>query len=141
MAADWVLDTSVLAKCLFSEPDSDSARAAVARAGRLIAPDYLFIELSSIAAKKIRREEVTHAYAAEAIRRAQPMLDEVVAARPFAAKALELAVEHGVSVYDGLYVAVAMARDGVVLTADIRLVEACKRAGLGRYALRLDAAG
>jgi predicted nucleic acid-binding protein len=141
MGADWVLDASVLAKCLFNEADSDSARAAVARADRLIAPDWLFIELSSIAAKKIRREGVTHAYAAEAIRRAEPMLDEVVLARPFAAKALELAVEHGVSVYDGLYVALAMARDCVVLTADIRLVDACKRAGLGRFVLRLDEAG
>jgi predicted nucleic acid-binding protein len=140
MAADWVLDASVLAKCLFSEAGSEVARAAVARVDRLIAPDYLFIELSSIAAKNIRREGVTHAYAAEAIRRAETMLDEILPARPFAAKALELAVEHGVSVYDGLYLALAVARESVVLTADIRLVEACKRAGLGRYALRLDEA-
>lgn len=141
MGADWVLDASVLAKCLFTEADSVSARAVVARAERLIAPDYLFIELSSIAAKKIRRDGVTDAYAAEAIRRARPVLDELAPAGPMAAKALELAIEHGVSVYDALYLALAMLRESVVLTADIRLVEACKRAGLSRFALRLDEAG
>ena len=131
MIVRGVLDASVLAKCLFEEEDSALAREAVRAAGGLIAPDFIFVELASIAAKKVRRREERAGYAADAMRHAEVLLAEVRPTRPLAAAAFDLAVNWGVSVYDGLYVALAIEEDGFVLTADLRLAGRMERAGAG----------
>ena len=104
---------------------------------RFIAPDFIFVEFASIAAKKVRRREEDAAYAADALQGVGPILMEVTPASKLAAGAFQLAAEHGVSVYDGLYLALAMERNLAVLTADIRLVARSKRAGLDRFVCAL----
>jgi predicted nucleic acid-binding protein len=138
MNSEWVLDASVLAKCLFEEEDTRRARAVVFSAHRLMAPDFIFVEFASIAAKKVRRGHEKAVYAAETLARAAGMAMDVIPATKLAAQAFHLAAEHGVSVYDGLYLALAMERDQVVLTADARLVSRSGRVGLGRFVQALS---
>jgi predicted nucleic acid-binding protein len=141
MSSEWVLDASVLAKLLFKEGDTEHARTVVFSTRRFIAPDFIFVEFASIAAKKVRRGEEDAAYAADALQRVGPILVEVTPAKGLASRAFRLAAEHGVSVYDGLYLALAMDRDLVVLTADMRLVGRSGRSGLGRFVQALSDTG
>src|SRR5882757_7637817 len=113
----FVVDASVAAKLLFTEALSDAAEAAMRAARSVIAPDLLFIELASIAAKRVRQGTSPPAMAARAMEMVDALLDESVALATLAKRAFEIASEHGVSAYDGAYLALAEARELRVLTA------------------------
>lgn len=121
MPAEWVLDASVAAKCFITEPGSDGARDLVASGDRIIAPDFVFAELASVAVKRARRGDITRAFAEEIAEAAPSLFDETFAAGPLAARAQQLSFDFEISVYDALYVVLAEIREGVVVTADARL--------------------
>jgi predicted nucleic acid-binding protein len=126
-----VVDASVAAKLYFTESLSDEAAAALRQAGQLIAPDLLFVEMASIAAKRVRRGTSLLGAATEAMRSVGELLDEAVATPSLAERAFELAAQHGVSAYDGAYLALAERRGLRLLTADFGLVRRAQEAGLG----------
>jgi len=127
-----VIDASVLGAVFFQEEESEVARRFLAVDRHLAAPDLLFVEMAGLAAKKVRRKVAT----AEVGRRALTAIGEfVVDVRPasgLAGRAFELAAEHGVSAYDGLYLALAVALRVRVVTLDGKLVRSAEAAGLGR---------
>lgn len=138
MAGEWVLDASVAAKCLFSEPGSDGARAFVVSASSLIAPDVLFVELSSVASKKVRRGEADEQFAAAALTRAPGLLTRVMPSRPLLPRAFAYAVEHGFSAYDAVYLALAEASGARLATADGRLAARALNAELANLVALID---
>ncbi len=131
MADEYVLDASVAAKVLFVEDRSDLAVAAVRGAGRLIAPDLLFIEIASVCAKRVRRGDASAEQGAEAVRLVVDLLDEAFAAVDLTPRAFALATAFGFSVYDAMYLALAERHRLTVLTADIKLADRARREGLG----------
>jgi hypothetical protein len=130
MPGSVVLDASVAAKLYFTEDLSDLAEAAVRAADFLIAPDLLFIELASVAAKQVRRGVTTADRGASAMDLMCGLLDEAAPLEGLAKRAFELAQRHGVSAYDGAYLALAEERGLQVLTADVRLVRRAEVEGL-----------
>jgi predicted nucleic acid-binding protein len=130
MPSSFVLDASVAAKLHFLEEGSDQAGVAVRRADRLIAPDLLFLEMASIAAKNVRRGTASSEQAVRAVRSVSGLLDEVIGLIGLASGAFELAAMNGFSVYDGVYLALAEMRGIKVLTADYRLVKRAESSGL-----------
>ena len=125
-----IVDASVAAKLYFTEDLSNEAEAALRLAGQLIAPDLLFIEMASVAAKRVRRGTSPMDVAARAVSLVRDLLDEVVPIAELNQRAFELSAEHGVSAYDGAYLALAEARGLRVLTADFRLVRRAEAHGL-----------
>ena len=136
--SEWVVDASVLAKCMFDEEGSALALERLSGATDLLAPDFILVELASIAAKKVRRGEERRSYADEALGRAPAVLTELVQATSLAAGAFRLATTYGVSVYDGLYLQLAVDRSRPMLTADLRLVARARGGGLERLVAPLD---
>lgn len=130
MLGEWVLDASVAAKCLFNETDSHLARAFVVSAHGLTAPDFIFVELSSVAAKKVRRGETSRDFAAEALVRAPGLLTVAASTRPLLRRAFELATDKGFSVYDALYLALAETKEIPVVTADRKFSERAHALGV-----------
>src|SRR5215216_3460278 len=130
MAGEWVLDASVAAKCLFTEPGSDAARALVISSDSLAAPDFIFAELGSVAAKKVRRGEASQPFAMEALIRAPGLLTVAAPSRALVTRAFQFAVEYGFSAYDGLYLALAESKRIRMVTADQKLVARAASAGL-----------
>ncbi len=138
MAGEIVLDASVAAKCFFTEVGSDAARR-LARSGvALIAPDLIFAEIASVAAKRARRGEAPREFAQAAVDALADLIDVVVPTRDLAVRGFQLAAEHGVSAYDGIYLALAERRGVRVITADIKLVERASRHGLADLVDRID---
>jgi predicted nucleic acid-binding protein len=125
MADELVVDASVAAKLYFIEANSALAEAALRAADRLIAPELLFIEMASIAAKYARRGLATADWAAGAVTSVGSLLDEAVPLTGLAPRAYALAEAHGFSAYDGAYLALAEARGMRLITADAKL---CQRA-------------
>jgi predicted nucleic acid-binding protein len=121
MSDEIVLDASVAVDWLLPGPRS-AAALAFARAGaRRIAPDLIFAEFASVAAKFVRCGRSPAEVARDAVARLPRLIDEVSPLGGLAGPAYDLAARHGFSVYDSVYLALARRRDLVLVTADAKL--------------------
>ena len=124
----FVVDASVLIKWVVQEEGSDAAIRLIA-GPILSAPDLLMSECANILWKKVRREELTRdeaMLAAELLMRADI---ELVPTRALMPAALKLAIDLGHTAYDCTYLALAMERDVLFVTADGKFVRLVERAG------------
>ncbi|HEV7158263.1 MAG TPA: type II toxin-antitoxin system VapC family toxin [Caulobacteraceae bacterium] len=129
-AQTLVVDASVAAKLWFEEHHSELADRVLKSGSRLVAPDLLLIEVASIAAKRVRRGLSPAGEATNAMVASKSFLDETETSAKFVDRAFELACNHGLSVYDGVYLALAEARRAPLITADNTLVTKARAAGL-----------
>jgi predicted nucleic acid-binding protein len=122
----FVVDASVVVKWFVPEIHSDAARRLLALPHEYIAPDLLFAETANTIWKKIRREELT----AEEGRRLVADIGQIAVAtvpcRALAEDAHALANATGRTVYDAMYVALAVRLSTRSITADDRLEAALK---------------
>jgi len=128
-----VVDTSVAVKWYLPEPGSEHAVALRQAANELVAPDLLVAEFGNVLWKKVRRGELDDAEAREisdAFVRACPV--RLRPSLPYSTLALDLALRFERTMYDALFVAVALADEGSYVTADERLVNAFAQCDLGR---------
>lgn len=137
MRAEGVLDASVAFKCFFPEEGSEAAQAYVGSVGGLVAPDLILIEFASAASKNIRRGGTDASTAQAALEQVRELVAELHPTAPLVSPALTLAAELGVSVYDGVYVALAMRLDVQMITADLRLVRRVEGTQLSRFVAAL----
>jgi predicted nucleic acid-binding protein len=132
-----VLDASVAAKAFFEEEGTEAAQAWLVSGLHIIAPDFLALEMASIAAKKLRKGDIDLETATAAVDKVFNLVDEVVSVRGHVSRAAGIAMRHGVSVYDASYLAVAEAHGCCVITADARLVARAQAEGLGALVRKL----
>lgn len=131
MDAEIVLDASIAAKVLFTEDGSEEARELVGSGVVLIAPDLIFLEIASVAAKRLKRGETSRQQGADAVGTLPDLIDEVVASSDLVDRAFALAADHGFSAYDAAYLALAEQRGLRLATADNKLVGRARQAGFG----------
>jgi predicted nucleic acid-binding protein len=129
----FVLDCSVAAKWVLPEPDSAPALRLFERyeSGEisLIAPDLLLAEFASLLAKRSRRKQISPEQGREAFRWMTRCAPRLLDMRPRLFHALDISLRHQMSLWDCVYVALAMEHSCPLLTADRRLF----RAGGGRH--------
>jgi predicted nucleic acid-binding protein len=121
-----VVDASVAVKWFLPEELSTEARRLLVPEYELLAPDLLWAELGNVLWKKHRRGEFDPRTAAQLLGAFSRLPIEFHAAERWTEAALDLAIRHGVTVYDGLYLALAAGNACRVVTADRRLREACE---------------
>src|SRR4051794_16457005 len=119
-----VIDASVLIKLYIDEVSSPAAERAVKNADPLLAPDLLLPETANILWKYVRRGELSPTEANEVLADVMQLPLQITASQELIESALRIAVETGRTVYDSLYVALAVQADTVLLTADERLANA-----------------
>src|SRR5438128_10584087 len=112
MPETFVLDCSVAAKWVLPEPDRAPALRLFERYASgeisLIAPDLLLAEFASLVAKRNRRKEISTAQAHQAFRlmtRCAPRLFDM---HPRLLRAIQLALQHQLSLWDCIYLALAL---------------------------------
>ncbi|HTP86150.1 MAG TPA: type II toxin-antitoxin system VapC family toxin [Bryobacteraceae bacterium] len=130
MDGTFVVDCSVAAKWLLPEPGRAAAMELYRRHARgevsLIAPDLLLVEFASLLAKQSGRNLITEPQAREAYRLLWQHGLRLVDTRPRLFRALELALGQQLSLWDSVYVAVAVEYGCPVITADRRLFRSGK---------------
>jgi predicted nucleic acid-binding protein len=122
-----VIDASVAAKWFIPEELSTEARSLLTAEYQFLAPDLLWAELGSILWKKHRRQEIDKRTATRVLRDFSRVPIEFHASERSVEAALELAIGHGVTVYDGLYLALAASQGCHVVTGDRGLYQAPHR--------------
>ncbi len=134
MRDEIVLDASVATDWLLPGPRSARALLTFARLGaRRIAPDLIFAEFVSVAAKFVRRGIVSKWAAREAIERLPQLIDEVAPLGELAKPAYDLATGHGFSAYDSVYLALAQQRGAPLVTADAKLARRAVDMGMAEH--------
>jgi predicted nucleic acid-binding protein len=126
-----VLDASVAAKWYLparTEPLAAEARQLLREhaAGRIemSVPDLFWPELANVLWKAVRLGRITAGSARESIQSFDHLNITVVPSRPLIAEAFAIAHSFDRTVYDCIYVALALAIDAPLLTADERLANA-----------------
>lgn len=125
-----MVDASVAVKWLVSEEFSEQAeRVATAE---LIAPDHFRIEVANAILSKARRGQITADVARRLALGIPALAVTHVQQDGLLLEAFEIAAAYGRSVYDALYVALAVREDCQMVTADRKLYEAMEGVLPGR---------
>lgn len=134
----YVVDASVAAKWFTEEGYAEESRSLLDEGNFLHAPDHFFLEMDSILCKWIRREIIS-ADEAGIVRNALRRIP--VRKHPFAPlqePAYMIAVQTGQSIYDCLYIALAVFLKGRMVTADQRLYEVIRNGAFKEYIVRVE---
>lgn len=123
----FVLDASVVVKWFVPEIHSDAARRLLVLPHKYVAPDLLFAETANTIWKKIRREELTAEEGEQLVADIGRIAVETVSCRVLAEDAHALANATGRTVYDSMYVALAVRLNTRAITADDRLEAALRK--------------
>ena len=113
-----VIDASVALKWYLPEPHSKAARGLLDTPARLMVPGLFYAEFGNALWKRWRRGELERrdiGLTREALKRV-PF--EVFPTRSLAPYAVEIALEHGCTVYDGVYVALAALQEASLAAAE-----------------------
>ena len=120
-----VVDCSVAAKWVLPEPDRAQAIGLLQQHElgeiSLIAPDLLLAEFASLLAKRTRRKQISPEQALKAFQLMEGCAPPLFDLRPHLRRALNLALQHHLSLWDCVYVALAIEHDCPFITADRRL--------------------
>jgi predicted nucleic acid-binding protein len=123
----YVIDTSVVVKWYIPEAFSAEARRYMARGVDRHAPDYLPAEAASVVLKRVRTKNpalrLTHDEGLLVLAALGTAPVQLHAAVPLIQPAFALAAEVGASLYDGLFLALAVQLGGQVVTADEKLLK------------------
>ena len=130
-----VIDASIGIAIARSEPARTDATAAIGRwtgdGARIVVPSHFWLEVTNVL---MRRHRWNGAATFEAIHELDDLaLETVELDRPILLSAIDLTERHGLSSYDAMYLALADALDGLLLTLDHRL-----RMAAGPRATNLD---
>jgi predicted nucleic acid-binding protein len=115
-----VADASVAIKWFVPEIHSAAATRLLELEIVVCAPDLIFPEFGNILWKKVRRGELTRYEVDEILTAFSALSVEIHPSSALLAGAFELAIELGRTVYDSLYLALAIAHDCVLVTADAK---------------------
>ena len=125
-----VVDGSVAAKWYFAEPGHEAAdrvlAARIAGEHELLAPDLIVPEFVNVLWKRVRRQECSRAAAQVVLELWEVDRPSLVASSDLATQAFELATALDQSVYDCLYLALALEIEAPLVTADRQLARAAR---------------
>jgi predicted nucleic acid-binding protein len=129
----FVVDASVAIKWFIPEIHSIAAARLLHPRIHVSAPDLIHPEFGNILWKKARRQEITRGDASEIFTALKAVDLEIHPSAEFLASAFAIATSLDRSVYDGLYLALAVAQDCALITADQKFFAAVAISSLGEY--------
>src|SRR5260221_5990652 len=128
-----VVDASVAVKWFVPEIHSELAARLLDPEFIVSVPDLIGPEFGNTLWKKVRRQEITPEEAAEILKTFPSLGVEIYASSALLSSAFEVAVALDRTVYDSLYLALAIAQDGALVTADQKFHSAVIESTFGSH--------
>jgi len=122
-----VIDASVAVKWFLPELHAEAARRVLSGRRELLAPDLIWAEVGNVLWKKSSRAEIPSEMARAILRDFRRFPLQTYTAGALLDPAWDLAERFRISVYDSLYLALAVNRDCKLVTADRQFYDALKR--------------
>ena len=129
----YVVDASVVAAAFFGDDHADACRALLGSGRTLHAPDLLHAGVANVIWKRRRLGEVNEQEAADLLADVLRLPLQIAPSAPLVESALQISLAADRTVYDCLYVALAVQENAVLLTGDQRLVNALAGSPLEKY--------
>jgi predicted nucleic acid-binding protein len=120
----YVVDASVVAAAFFQDEQADACRSVLVSKHTLHAPDLIYPETANVIWKRRLRGEVTEQEAAELLADVLRIPLCITPSGTLVDAALRLALKTERTVYDCLYLALAVQEKAVMVTGDQRLANA-----------------
>ena len=121
-----VVDASVAVKWFLPEPHAHAARRILTGRRTLLAPDLIWVEVGNVLWKRMQRAELARDAAERILRDFRRFPLKTSTAKALLEPAWVFAAQRRISVYDGLYLALAVSRRCALVTADRAFVDAVK---------------
>jgi predicted nucleic acid-binding protein len=134
----YVVDASIVVKWFVPEVYSEAAIRFLNGNDELIAPDLIFTEAGNALWKKVLRTEIPPTSAKEIIQNLIVSPVKLYPSGPMLEIALDISIEHRRSLYDSLYLALAVSRRCPMVTADRRFFNSFKRSTLAGHLLWIE---
>jgi predicted nucleic acid-binding protein len=128
-----VVDASVIAAAFFQEDLVEHARALLTSDRPLLAPDLIHAETGNVIWKRYGRGEIDRTEATDLVADLLTLPLVITPSAELLAIAVQIAVASGRTVYDCLYMALAMRSSSVLITVDRRLVNALAGSPLAEH--------
>jgi predicted nucleic acid-binding protein len=119
-----VVDASVVAAAFFHESHAEPARKLLVGGDPLLAPDLIYAELANVIWKRWSRSEIDAGEASLLLEDFLLLPLQIAPSAGLVDIALQLAIQTRRTVYDCLYLALAMRNKTVMVTGDRRLMNA-----------------
>ena len=119
----FVVDASLVVKWFIPEIYSEAARRWLGASHDYVAPDLLFSEAGNTVWKKVRRKELEETEGRQLVKDLAQVAVETVATRNLLEDALAVALTAGITVYDAMYLALAVRLETEVITGDDRFAD------------------
>lgn len=133
-----VVDAGVAVKWFVPEPDAAAALRLLDGRHLLAAPDLIRSEIGNVAWRLHNRGVIDAGEASDLIEHFLSMPLEIHDSTYLLAPALQIAIATNRTVYDSLYLALAMELGGTVVTADERWANALQGSPFARFVRRLN---
>jgi predicted nucleic acid-binding protein len=118
----FVVDASLVVKWFIPEVHAVAAGRWLAAPHEYVAPDLLFPEAGNVIWKKVRRGELSVAQGRQLVSHIARVAVDTVDTRSLFEDAVAVAMAANVTVYDAMYVTLAVRLDTQLITGDDRLV-------------------
>ena len=128
-----VLDASVAVKLFFEEEHSGAAERCVQGASELLAPDLIWVETANVIRKRQRRGDISKEQAAAIAGHLLGLPLHIHPSADLIPDALELAMQFDRTVYDALYLALAVKSGCPMVSGDKRLANALAKTPLREH--------
>jgi predicted nucleic acid-binding protein len=121
-----VVDASAAVRWIFKLSGWERAESLLLSGERLIAPDFVLVEMTNAAWKFVHFENQPAEIVLSTLRDAHKAFDELIPANELCGRAYEIAYSLRHSAYDCFYLALAELRHIPLITADDKLVRRCR---------------
>lgn len=135
---DLVVDASVAIKWFLPEIHSVAAERLLKPTYNLLAPELLVAEVGNVLWKRMRNQELTLPEAQAILKALASLRLNCVSHYVLIAPALEIANHTDRTVYDSLYLALAIRENCRVVTADRRFAQAIQKTPLANHLLWVE---
>lgn len=133
-----VVDASVAVKWFLPEAQSEAARALLRPGHDLIAPELIYAELGSALLKRVRKGEIGEGVSDTIFTLARELRMDIHPISPLLEATLRLCMAHKQTFYDSLYLALALAQDARLVTADRPFFDAIRASSLSPHVLWVE---